>query len=177
MISILLSLQQRAVCNTLRQLGMVSLHWKEVCSSDGWPPFKFCHPPLGALFQPTYPVGWNQTGSSFFSCPTKLSKPKFLQSEANIRHTLFVYCLVGWDFDFLCYNRMRFYAYYVSVVSRPKHHVLARLSEAKLAEDKHAPPLLYSSSYKVFGQPSSLPDSNLSNQLQAYFATPRLSSD
>ena len=51
---------------------------------------------------------------------------------------------------------MRFYAYYVSVVSRPKHHVLARLSEAKLAEDKHAPPLLYSSSYKVFGQPSSL---------------------
>ena len=86
-------------------------------------------------------------------------------SPVSSKHkTLCIVYIVRWDyfgsfsatvFDFPCYNRMRFYAYYVSV-SRPKHHVLARLSEAKLAEDKHAPPLLYSSSYKVFGQPSSL---------------------
>ena len=62
------------VCNTLRQLGMVFLSWKEV-GCDGWHPFKFCYPPLGALFQTRYPVGSNQTGSSFLPhCQRKLSK-------------------------------------------------------------------------------------------------------
>ena len=73
------------VCNTLRQLGMVFLSWKEVCG-DGWHPFKFCYPPLGALFQTRYPVGSNQTGSSFLPhCQRKLSKsfhsPEFADKD------------------------------------------------------------------------------------------------
>ena len=107
-----------SVCNTLRQLGMVFLSWKEVCS-DGWHPFKFCHPPLGPLFQTTYPVGWNQTGSSFLPhCQTKLSK-SFPKSDTRLKWIFF--SLFPWKY-IIEWGAGRLLQRDVSV-SRPKHHV------------------------------------------------------
>ena len=122
-------------------------------------------PTFGGTFSTNISSRMESDRINLFFLSYKIVQVKVSPVSSKHKTHLIVYCLVSWDylgsfstttvFDFLCYNRMRFYAYYVSV-SRPKHHVLARLSEAKLAEDKHAPPLLYSSSYKVFGQPSSL---------------------